>query len=58
MLLADLRSLGKTANPHAFNEPKYQNREYRPALLALHLGSSLPGQRTAGVLALLTFIGQ
>lgn len=57
MLLADLRSLGKTANPPAFNEPKYQNREYRPALLALHPGALLPGRRPAGVLTLLTFVG-
>ena len=42
VLLADLRGLGETADPPAFNEPKYQNRKYRPALLALQSGPRCP----------------
>ncbi len=45
VLLADLRGQGETADPAAALDPKYYNREYRPALLSLHLGQSLLYQR-------------
>ncbi len=45
VLLIDLRGQGETADPAAANDPKYYNREYRPALLALHLGHPLLAQR-------------
>ena len=53
VLVADLRGLGETADPAAFNDPKYYNREYRPALLGLHLGRPLLAQRVADVNTLL-----
>ncbi|MGI4741948.1 MAG: hypothetical protein ACRYG7_42835 [Janthinobacterium lividum] len=56
VLLADLRGLGETADLAAFNDPKYYNQEYRPALLALHLGQPLLAQRVLDVGSLLTFI--
>lgn len=56
VLLADLRGLGETADPGAALDPKYYNREYRPALLALHTGRPLLAQRLADVGALLLFI--
>ena len=56
VLLADLRGLGETADPTAAIEPKYYNREYRPALLALHLGRPLLAQRVADVFILLSFL--
>ena len=56
VLLADLRGLGETTDPAAFNDPKYYNLEYRPALLALHLGRPLPSQRVRDVQTLLEFI--
>jgi dienelactone hydrolase len=56
VLLADLRGLGETADPGAPLEPKYYNREYRPALLALHTGQPLLAQRLGDVGALLLFI--
>ncbi len=55
VLLADLRGLGETADPAAFNDPKYYNQEYRDALLSLHLGRPLLAQRVADVFTLLAF---
>jgi dienelactone hydrolase len=57
VLLADLRGLGETTDPAAFNDPKYYNREYRDALLALHLGRPLLAQRVGDVANLLAAIG-
>jgi dienelactone hydrolase len=56
VLLADLRGLGETADPAAFNDSKYYNREYRPALLSLHLGRPLLAQRVTDVFTLLRFV--
>jgi dienelactone hydrolase len=56
VLLADLRGLGETADPAAFNDPKYYNQEYRTTQLALHLGRPLLAQRVADVQTLLTLI--
>ncbi len=56
VLLADLRGLGETTDPAAFNDPKFYNQEYRDALLALHLGRPLLAQRVVDVSTLLAFI--
>lgn len=56
VVLADLRGLGETADLPAFNDPKYYNQEYRPALLALHLGRPLLGQRVGDISTLLTLL--
>lgn len=56
VVLADLRGLGETTDPPAFNDPKYYNQEYRPALLALHLGRPLLGQRVGDISTLLTLL--
>lgn len=56
MLLADLRGLGETTDPAAFNDPNYYNQEYHDALLALHLGRPLLAQRVLDVSTLLAFI--
>lgn len=56
VLLADLRGLGETTDPAAFNDPKYYNQEYRDALLALHTGRPLLAQRVADVSSILTLI--
>ena len=55
VLLADLRGLGETTDPAAFNDPKYYNQEYRPALLALHIGRPLLAHRVADVAALVAY---
>jgi hypothetical protein len=56
VLLADLRGLGETTDPAAFNDPKYYNQEYRTTQLALHLGHPLLAQRVADVQTLLGFL--
>lgn len=56
MLLADLRGLGETTDPAAFNDPKFYNQEYRDAELALHTGRPLLAQRVADIETLLTLI--
>jgi dienelactone hydrolase len=56
VLLADLRGLGETTDPAAFNDPKYYNQEYRTTQLALHLGRPLLAQRVADVRGLLSFL--
>ena len=56
VLLTDLRGLGETADPAAFNDPKYYNREYRVAQLALHLGRPLLSQRVTDVQILLDWL--
>jgi len=56
VILADLRGMGETAeNPEA-NEWKYYNREYHNAIIALHIGQPLPGQRTGDVFTILEFV--
>ncbi|WP_210519083.1 alpha/beta hydrolase family protein [Hymenobacter terricola] len=56
VVLADLRGLGETTDPTAFNDPKYYNREYRNALLALHTGRPLVAQRIADIALLRLFV--
>lgn len=56
VVMADLSGIGETADPAALNDPKYFNREYRNAMLALHIGTSLPALRTAEVITLLDLI--
>ena len=56
VLLTDLRGLGETADPAAFNDPKYYNQEYRTTQLALHLGRPLLAQRVADVRTLLGWL--
>jgi dienelactone hydrolase len=56
VLLADLRGLGETTDPAAFNDPKYFNQEYRTTQFALHIGWPLLAQRVADVHTLLALI--
>ncbi|MDB5236875.1 MAG: hypothetical protein JWR44_3868 [Hymenobacter sp.] len=56
VLITDLRGLGETADPAAFNDPKYYNREYRNTQLALHIGVPLPMQRLTDIAILLSFL--
>jgi dienelactone hydrolase len=56
VLLADLRGMGETAEKPAANDPKYYNVEYHNAMLSLHAGQPLPGQRVKDILSLLDFI--
>ncbi len=56
-LLADLRGMGETAEKPGVNDPKYYNSEYHNAVLSLHSGQPLPGQRVTDILTLLDFAG-
>jgi hypothetical protein len=56
IILADLRGMGETEDKPEFNDPKYYNKEYRNAMLALHIGQPLPGQRVKDVETILRFI--
>lgn len=56
LLVADLRGYGETADPLSFNESKYWNREYRNAMISLHIGKNLVGQRVIDVISLTDFI--
>lgn len=56
VVLSDLRGMGETEDRADANDPKYYNREYRNAMLALHIGRSLPVQRTADVETVLYWV--
>ncbi len=56
LILADVRGVGETADKAELNDPKYFNSEYRNALLALHIGRPLIGQRTTDLLNLVSMI--
>jgi hypothetical protein len=55
VILADLRGMGETAEKPEANEWKYYNREYHNAMLAIHIGRPLPGQRTDDILTILQY---
>ncbi len=57
VILADLRGTGETEDRPEQNDPKYYNKEYRNAMLALHIGLPLPGQRVTDILTVFDFIG-
>jgi cephalosporin-C deacetylase-like acetyl esterase len=55
LLVADLRGMGETSDEPAFNDKKYDNSEYRVAMLSLFIGHPLPGQRTEDIFTLLNY---
>ncbi len=56
LVFADLRGTGETTDKPELNDPKYFSKDYRNAILALHLGKPLLGQRTSDILNLIKFI--
>ncbi|MCY1721953.1 acetylxylan esterase [Prolixibacteraceae bacterium Z1-6] len=56
LLVADLRGFGETADPSGLNDTKYWNREYRNAMISMHIGKPIVGQRVIDVFSLLDFI--
>lgn len=58
VIMADLSGAGETADPVVLNDAKYFNAEYRNAMLALHVGTSLPALRTQDVITLLDLVAQ
>ncbi len=56
VVIADLRGIGETEDKAEWNDPKYFNKEYRNALLSLHIGLPIAGQRTTDVLSVIDMI--
>jgi hypothetical protein len=56
LILADLRGFGETADPVSLNDAKYWNHEYRNAMLSLHTGTTIVGQRVKDIMTLVDFI--
>ncbi len=55
-IFADLRGTGETMDKTEMNDPKYFSKDYRNAMLALHIGKPLIGQRAEDIATLLDFI--
>jgi len=58
ILAVDLRGTGETTDKPELNDPKYFNKEYRNAMLALHIGKPLIGQRVTDVLSVIEFLNK
>ena len=56
VVAADLRGMGETAENARDNDPKYYNSEYHNAVLGMHVGQPLPGQRVRDILMILDYI--
>jgi cephalosporin-C deacetylase-like acetyl esterase len=56
LVAADLRGFGETADPASLNDTKYWNREYRNAMISLHIGRPIIGQRVTDILSLVDFL--
>jgi hypothetical protein len=56
IISVDLRGTGETTDNIAFNDPKYFSKDYRNAMLALHIGKPLVGQRVQDILNVIDFI--
>lgn len=56
LVLADLRGIGETADQPGFNNPKYANREYRNAMISMHIGRTIVGQRVIDIFSLLDYL--
>ncbi|MDR0844913.1 MAG: acetylxylan esterase [Tannerella sp.] len=55
LVAADLRGMGETADPAFYNDAKYWNFEYRNAMISLHTGKPILGQRVQDLLTILDF---
>jgi len=55
IIAADVRGVGEMEDPYIYNLTKYWNREWRCAVLSLHEGRPLLGQRVVDVLTLNDF---
>lgn len=58
LLLADLRGVGEMADPAFYNDAKYWNREYRNAMVSMHAGRPIMGQRVVDIVTLLDFCSE
>lgn len=58
LILADLRGMGETGEDEDANDWKYYNQEYNNAMISLHLGKPIVGQRVTDLLTLIDFSDQ
>ena len=56
VLLCEVSGTGETTDSPEFNDKKYYNKEYRNAMLALHIGMPMVGIRTEDIITLMDFI--
>jgi cephalosporin-C deacetylase-like acetyl esterase len=56
LVIPDVRGIGELEDKAELNDPKYYNKEYRNAMIALHIGKPLVGQRAADILTIIQFI--
>jgi hypothetical protein len=56
LVVPDLRGFGETADPLMFNDTKYWNAEYRNAMISMHIGKPIMGQRVIDIITLIDFI--
>ncbi|OUJ71359.1 alpha/beta hydrolase family protein [Hymenobacter crusticola] len=56
LVLADLRGFGETTDPAELNDLKYWSKEYRNAMLSLHTGQPIIGQRVVDVRSVVDFM--
>ncbi|MDR0542893.1 MAG: acetylxylan esterase [Dysgonamonadaceae bacterium] len=55
LVAADLRGLGETIDPAFYNDAKYWNFEYRNAMISMHTGKPILGQRVQDILTIVDF---
>jgi cephalosporin-C deacetylase-like acetyl esterase len=58
LLAADLRGIGETVDPAFYNDAKYWNFEYRNAMISMHMGKPILGQRVQDILTILDFCSE
>lgn len=56
VVIPDIRGIGELEDKAELNDPKYYNKEYRNAMIALHIGKPLVGQRVTDMLTVLQFV--
>lgn len=55
-IFADLSGTGETMDKPEMNDPKYFSKDYRNAMLALHIGKPLIGLRAEEIITLLDYL--
>ncbi|REA60683.1 hypothetical protein DSL64_14185 [Dyadobacter luteus] len=56
VVLADLRGKGETTDPAELNDTKYWNKEYRNAMISMHIGKPIMGQRVTDIHSVVAFV--
>ncbi len=56
LVVPDLRGFGETLDPLRLNDTKFWNKEYRNAMISMHIGKPIMGQRIIDIMSVLDFI--